>query len=89
MTKQEFNSKQNEVLHELGLSPTPTTQSEKDIRNLKYLRYSITAGSKAYRLGCIASLDRAIAKLKDDSSEESQRDYIVSLYENFHEDMGF
>lgn len=60
----EFNNKQLVKQSELLVGPEPKTQREKDIWNLKYLRYSIKYGSIQYRSGMIASLDRAIKKLE-------------------------
>lgn len=65
MTKAEFNRSQLEKMTELLQGPIPKTQKEKDIYNLKYMRYSIEFGSSYYRLGMIATLDRAIKKLEE------------------------
>lgn len=64
MTKQEFNKKQLENLGKVIYGPTPKTQKEKDIFNLKCMRYSIRHGSSNFRSGCITSLDRAIVALE-------------------------
>lgn len=63
MTAKEFNLKQLEKQSELLHSDEPKTQLEKDIYNLKYIRYGIKHGSLWYRSGVIRSLDRAIAML--------------------------
>lgn len=60
----EFNIKQHVKQSELIVGPEPKTQREKDIWNLKYLRYSIKYGSFNYRSEMIATLDRAIKKLE-------------------------
>lgn len=60
----EFDRKQLQKQTELLYGPEPKTEREKDIWNLKYLRYSIRYGSFNYRSGMIASLDRAIKKLE-------------------------
>lgn len=60
----EFNNKQLVKQSELLVGPEPKTQKEKDIWNLKYLRYSIKYGSFDYRNGMIATLDRAIKRLE-------------------------
>ena len=60
----EFNNKQLVKQSELLVGPEPKTQKEKDIWNLKYLRYSIKYGSFDYRSGMIATLDRAIKRLE-------------------------
>lgn len=60
----EFDRKQLEKQSELIVGPEPKTQKEKDIWNLKYLRYSIKYGSINYRSGMIATLDRAIKRLE-------------------------
>lgn len=60
----EFDRKQWQKKSELLSGPKPKTGREKDIWNLKYLRYSIRYGSFNYRSGMIASLDRAIKKLE-------------------------
>lgn len=65
-TKQaiEFDKKQNEKMTELLYGPEPETQMEKDIFNLKYMRYSIKYGSKQFRWGMISTLDRAIKMME-------------------------
>lgn len=60
----EFDRKQLEKQTALLYSPEPVTQKEKDIWNLKYLRYSIKYGSINYRSGMIATLDRVIKKME-------------------------
>ena len=70
MTPIEFDRKQVEKQGELLWGPAPTTREEQDIWNLKYLRYSIRHGSRNYRMGMIASLDRVIKKL------ESEKDVL-------------
>lgn len=60
----EFDDKQFVKQSELIIGSEPKTQREKDIWNLKYLRYSIKYGSFNYRSGMIATLDRAIKKLE-------------------------
>lgn len=62
----DFNMKQLEKATELLKSPKPKTQKEKDIWNLKYMRYSIKFGSWNYRSGMIATLDRAIKRLENE-----------------------
>lgn len=61
----EFDRKQNKNMHELLLGPEPTTQKEKDIWNLKFLRYSIRYGSFSYRRGMIRTIERAIKRLEE------------------------
>lgn len=65
----EFNQKQFEKFNELLRYPKPKTQKEKDIWNLKYMRYSIKFGSLNYRNGMIATLDRAIKRLEDEDND--------------------
>ena len=60
--RKKFDKKQSERMTELLYGPEPKTQREKDIYNLKYMRYSIEFGSQYYRWGMIATLDRAIKK---------------------------
>lgn len=69
LTKEKFNQKQRENMTKLLLKPRPKTQKEKDIYNLKYLRYSIGFGSLNYRSGMIKTLDRAIKRLEEDEKE--------------------
>lgn len=69
MTGTEFNKKQLEKMTELLHHSEPKTQKEKDIYNLKYMRYSIKFGSPYYRWGMIATLDRAIKKLESESND--------------------
>lgn len=64
---EEFNKKQNEKQGELFRGPEPKTKREKDILNLKYMRYSIRFGSAYYRMGMIRTLDRAIKKLEEEN----------------------
>lgn len=63
MTKYEFDMNQLDKQYELA-KETPTTEIEKDIWKLKYLRYGIRCGSFQYRRGFIKTLDRAIARLE-------------------------
>lgn len=65
----EFNKKQLEKQLELLHGPEPKTQKEKDILNLKYMRYSIKFGSWNYRHGMIATLDRAIKRSEDEKDD--------------------
>lgn len=60
----DFDRKQFQKQLELINSPEPKTKKEKDIWNLKYLRYSIKYGSFNYRSGMIATLDRMIKELE-------------------------
>lgn len=65
----EFDNKQLVKQSELLVGPEPKNQREKDIRNLKYLRYSIKYGSFNYRSGMIATLDRAIKRLEAEKND--------------------
>lgn len=69
--QKEFDKKQSERMTELLYGPEPKTQREKDIYNLKYMRYSIKFGSSYYRWGMIATLDRAIKKLEDEKDDQN------------------
>lgn len=62
------------------------TQLQKDIYNLKVLRYSIDPKSLNGRCGCIGALDRAIKALKqvNKSKPENNKKKIVS---DFVDDM--
>ena len=64
-----FNRKQLEKQIELSKGPQPTTEREKDIYNLKELRYSIRFGSFYYRSGMMATLDRVIKKLENENDD--------------------
>lgn len=64
MTAGEFNKKQFQNSIALLLGEKPKTQRERDIFNLKQIRYSIRHGSDWYRYGVIASLDRVIKMLE-------------------------
>lgn len=75
MTKQEFNKKQLENMTKLLEGPEPKTQIERDIWNLKYMRYSIKHGSFLYRRGCIKTLDRAIETLSSSVDESETNSY--------------
>ena len=66
MTPIEFDRKQVEKQGKLLYGPLPTTKEEKDIWNLKYLRYSIRYGSRNYRMGMYATLGRVIKKLESE-----------------------
>ncbi len=69
MTPDEFDKKQLENMNELLYGPQPKSQKEKDIYNLKYMRYSIKSGSSYYRWGMISTLDRAIKRLEEDTND--------------------
>lgn len=71
MTKRDFDRKQLDKQIELLKQPEPETQLEKDIYNLKYIRYSIRHGSRWYRYGFIRSLDRAIKLMEKEKEKES------------------
>lgn len=64
MTAAEFNKKQFDSLMELIRNPEPTNGIEKDIFNLKYIRYSINYECPWYDWGMIETLDRAIKSLE-------------------------
>lgn len=65
----EFDRKQLNKLSDLVLGPKPKTQKDKDIFNLKHMRYSIMFGSLNYRLGKIATLDRVIKRLEAEKND--------------------
>lgn len=65
MTAGEFNKKQLQNSIDLILEEEPKTQRERDIFNLKQIRYSIKYGSLWYRYGVVASLDRVIKILEE------------------------
>lgn len=60
------------------------TQLQKDIYNLKVLRYSIDPKSLNGRCGCIGALDRAIKALKqvNKSKPENNNKEMVSDFVN-------
>lgn len=64
----EFDKKQNEkrseLIDKIFDKSEPETQLEKDIFNLKYMRYSIRYGSWEFRRGMIKTLDRAIKMME-------------------------
>lgn len=66
MNRIDFDRKQVEKQGELLKGPEPKTQKEKDLFNLKWLRYSIRYGSLNYRSGMISTLDRAIKRLEEE-----------------------
>lgn len=70
MTKKDFDKRQLKLQREL-LKETPSTQIEKDIWNLKWIRYSIKHGSFAYQHGFIKTLDRAIGKLEAEAKPKA------------------
>lgn len=51
-------------MNELLYGPDPETQLEKDIYNIKYIRYSIRYGSKYFRWGMVKTLDRVIEMME-------------------------
>lgn len=59
-----FSLRQNEKMTELLRGPEPKTRKEKDLWNLRYLRYSIKYGSFNFRNGMISTLDRMIKMLE-------------------------
>lgn len=65
MTAGEFNKKQLHNSIALFRGNKPKTQRERDIFNLKQIRYSIRHGSLWYRYGVISSLDRVIKMLEE------------------------
>lgn len=65
MTAGEFNKKQLQNSIALLRGNEPKTQRERDIFNLKQIRYSIKYGSLWYRYGVISSLDRVIKMLEE------------------------
>lgn len=69
MNKQEFNKKQLTQLSNLCKEDKPRNQKEKDLWNLRYLRYSVLCGSFEYRVGVIATLDRMIQKLEEENED--------------------
>lgn len=71
MTAGEFNRKQCQNSIALLLEEKPKTQRERDIFNLKQIRYSIKYGSSWYRYGVISSLDRAIEMLEKGVNDDS------------------
>ena len=82
MTKQEFNMKQHEKQGELLKQPEPKTPTEKDIHDLKYMRYSIKHGIPLFRIGAIRSLDRAITLLEQELENDSPKDSISTGWDN-------
>jgi hypothetical protein len=56
------------------LENPPKTQTEKDIFNLKHMLYGIKHGSRAFRWGHVATLQRAIKRLEeiDHAEKETQ-----------------
>lgn len=70
MTAHEFKMKQLENMNELLKQPKPKTQIEKDIFNLKFVRYGIRHGSIQFRSGVISSLDRAIKLLEQEKDTQ-------------------
>lgn len=65
MTVEEFNKKQIQNMIAVLLEEEPKTQRERDIFNLKQIRYSIKYGSPWYRCGVISSLDHVIKMLEE------------------------
>lgn len=65
------------------------TQLQKDIYNLKVLRYSIDPKSLNGRCGCIGALDRAIKALKqvnkskpENNNKEMVSDFVDNMFNN-------
>ena len=63
------------------------TQLQKDIYNLKVLRYSIDPKSLNGRCGCIGALDRAIKALKqvnkskpENNNKEMVSDFVDNMF---------
>ena len=74
MNAHEFRTKQFENMSKLLKQPKPKTQIEKDIFNLKYVRYGIGYGSIQFRSGVISSLDRAIKLLEKEQEKEQEKE---------------
>lgn len=72
MKKKEFDmqqlKKQEELLQQYYSKSQ--TQIDKDIFNLKYIRYGIKFGSILFRSGAIKSLDRAIKLLEKEKENK-------------------
>ena len=68
MTSVEFDQRQFKKQTELLEGAEPKTQKEKDLWNLKWMRYSIHHGSPYYRMGMISTLDRTIKRLEEDDA---------------------
>lgn len=84
MTAGEFNKRQLQKSIALLLEEEPKTQRERDIFNLKQIRYSIRHGSDWYRYGVIASLDRVIKMLEKDAHPyESETPHLIDVTDTF------
>ena len=70
MKKDTFNKKQLHQLSKLCKEGKHGSQLDKDLWNLRYLRYSVLFGSFEYQSGIIATLDRAIRKLEEEKKNE-------------------
>ena len=70
MKKDTFNVKQLNRLSALCKEGKHGSQLDKDLWNLRYLRYSVLFGSFEYQSGIIATLDRAIRKLEEEKKNE-------------------
>lgn len=73
MTAGEFNKRQLQKSIALLLEEEPKTQRERDIFNLKQIRYSIRHGNDWYRYGVIASL------LKTKTTESNSVEKMMAL----------
>jgi hypothetical protein len=74
MTEKEWEIRNINNMLRLAYAETPKTERERDIRNLKFMLYGINKYDKLYRLGCDATLRRAIKILEGDGSRgEAQR----------------
>ena len=77
MDAREFNLKQSdkyrEILKEhMALDGRTLSQEEKDLFNLKCLRYRVKYGSIDFRSGVIATLVRAISRLEEEMKKKEQ-----------------
>jgi hypothetical protein len=64
MTQNEWEIRNIDNMLRLAYDETPKTERERDIRNLEFILYGINKYDKMYRLGCVATLRRAIKDLE-------------------------
>lgn len=84
--KRNFNKRQAANLRNLFQEPYPENQIEKDIRNLKYMCYSIRYGGFEYRMGFVSTLRRAIKLLESSQPDlkKFQTHTLESVQDEIH-----
>ena len=84
--RREISINGRQPLRNLFQEPYPENQIEKDIRNLKYMCYSIRYGGFEYRMGFVSTLRRAIKLLESSQPDlkKFQTHTLESVQDEIH-----